>query len=281
MIVLSQSMIKEMFYKLAPREYCPRSFFEKYILKKDCRVTTDPQRKGNYFESLLLGGDVPQIKGKGRSGEIPIDYARLQEQAKLGKQELINRLMFVHTGYNTQVRLRKHWKAENIPEDVYIEGVLDLFPTLFLIDGELRVAIIDVKTTKDLNSTWGNFAWGNFEEMDWLQGIFYHALVRDIDWQLNSNLSKVTINLIKNFEWTIQQDEIHFFFWVFNIKDPLENKFLEVKYDYDKHKYLTNSIHMAVHEMLYQQSRGYPERPGNHCLECLLDCTNRKLIKTV
>jgi len=276
MYTLNQSLIKEMFFKLKPKEYCPRRVYEKYFLLKDCTITTEAQIKGNYFEALLTDMPPPIIKARGKTRhELPVDYIRLQEQAKIGRAMFPQKLMFVYPGINTQVILKKQWNP-----DVLLIGTLDLFPTLFQIEDELRVAIIDFKTTKDLNSTWGPYGWGDYQNMDWLQGAYYHELVRNIDWNLNNHLSPITVKLIKNFEWMLNNDEVHFFFWVFDMKPIYENKFLEVNYDYNKQLYLSRSIDFAVAELDHQRELGFPPTPGNHCFECMLDCEVRQMIKT-
>lgn len=274
-MVINQSLIKAILNKLQVKDYCPYFIQQKYLLKKDVGISTEAQMKGRYFEYLLFGGKNPQPQMYKRGGaEKKIDYLRIEEQVEIARSLYPQHLITVFPEYNTGVRLKKAFNGH------IIEGILDLFPTLFMIEEHVRIAIIDLKLTKNIHNDFGEFGWGNFEQMDWIQPAMYHELVRDINWDINPHISKTTRDLIERFTWQIDNDEIHFFFWVFDIKDPLENEMFEVTWDYDKKLYLERAVEKAVIELEHMKENDYPQEPGNHCFNCTIDCELRQTIKT-
>jgi hypothetical protein len=135
---------------------------------------------------------------------------------------------------NTHVTLIKKWDSK------YIIGCeLDLFPTIIdyskvnnEIDindekhGTLKLAMIDTKLTVDVHSTFGDFGWGNPKFLDHIQADMYHWIIRDVDFELNPNVKNIFTDRVLEL---IKHDEIHFFYWVFGYKEPLEQQMVFIE----------------------------------------------------
>lgn len=268
-MIITQSLIKQILHKGNLIDYCAKKIYHRYILNEKIEITTEAQLKGIYFESHTLGYDHFELPTK-KNGEPYIDTLRINRQIKNFRDIMVEKLMFVHPSLNTQIRLRKKWN-EHI-----IEGTLDWFPTFYFHEGDLKLAIIDLKLTKNINNDFGDFCWGDVTRIDWLQGAMYHELVHDIDWEMNAHLTQQQVRLIQKFDNILKAEEEMFLFMVFDYKDPLEHKFIEVGWDYDKKKYLENSIEKAVHELEYMEATGWQPSPTTeNCKRCLLDCPAR------
>ena len=221
-LIVSSSLIKELMYRGTETDYCPSYIYNKYVLNQDMTIVSDAMAKGSYAETILLGGgargkstlDLPRL----RNGNKSIDQMRIDSQMELAKILTVKKQMHIYPNLNTQILL---FKKIN---DVLCRGELDIFPTTIINDeGKLCVAIVDLKLTADLN-TLKNFQsdealWGDYQNMDDTQSLMYLHLVRDIDWELNSHIDED----LKRMIMSIDEDEIRFFFWVFDYKKPMEN----------------------------------------------------------
>lgn len=173
---ISQSLIKEFLYKGEDIEFCPQFVKEVMITGEQKILSTESQLKGLYFETLCLGetsnsnmiNDLPRKK----NGEKKIDQIRIEEQAMLFPQILKSHGMEV---------LSKHGKKigqfeSSFPFNVFVTGEYDFRSPIIFNNIEIPVAIIDLKLTKDLDSDFGPYAWGNPKAMDHIQGDIYSWL---------------------------------------------------------------------------------------------------------
>jgi hypothetical protein len=150
-------------------EHCPAKLKALFIDELGENRPTDSMLKGSFFETKVIGGgrdghqvdDLPRMKSKDKeTGEFKkyVDQIRIEQQAELFPQ--------VVESYNfelmeTQVKL-------HVPQDEYI--------TLGTTSDALGIAegketVFDVKLTKDITSTWGDFCWGSPELMDHSQAV--------------------------------------------------------------------------------------------------------------
>ena len=273
-IILNQSLIKAFLIKGNVRDYCPRKIFTKYFLKQQVQETTLNQLRGIYFEREILGGDRFTLPTHKRTGMELLPTQRINKQIAEFKNIVVENLMFVHENINTQIPLIKRYN-----ERFLLKGILDWFPTFMLYNGDIRVAIIDVKLTGDISSDFGEFGWGDYERMDWLQGAMYHHIVHNIDWELNKKLTDTQKRFIQRFDNILNNEEELFMYLVFDYKENPEHKFFESVWDYDKMKYLTNSIDKAIYEIEKNDMLGWEPCPGNECKNCLINCPVRAKIE--
>lgn len=167
---LSQSSVKD----LEKESTCPTRWKAQWIDKLITSQSTEAQQKGKYFEQLVLGkgaieneavDDLPRLK----NGNKSVDQIRIEEQAELAKDMLFNTESEHYLGFkvkDVQVRL----KHENYPI------VLDVLA----VDKDGVDIDIDLKLTKDVTQTFGDYGWGNHESLDYLQQVHYHNIYKKI-----------------------------------------------------------------------------------------------------
>ena len=256
------------------RDYCAKQIFHQHFLKEKTRETTIKQLRGIYFENHVLGGERFSLPGHKKTGEPLISTIRINEQIKQFRDVCVDNLLFVHEKVNTQIPLIKRYN-----EKYLLKGVLDWFPTFLLYEGDVRVAIIDLKLTENIDNDFGDFGWGNYENMDWLQGALYHHLVHDIDWSLNGHLSPVQQRFIRRFDNILNKEEELFMYLVFDYQQNTQHRFFESVWDYDKLKYVENQVERTILEVEHNDLKGWQPMPGESCKTCLLDCPARTLIQ--
>lgn len=284
MITISQSLIKR-FFKYDPftdqwnyREFCPRKEKELSI-DRIHEWSSDAMDCGKYFETLCLGS--------GRDGEMVLDLprkkltkaeqqaniiaemegtpimhkgAKLTDQTRIDEQSLrfVQRCLELDIkivkNVNTQVKILKQFSP-----DVLLSCNIDIFPTQISIGGgRPQLAIIDLKLTSDLNSTWGDFCWGEFEKMDPIQGYMYHYMVRDINPVLNPESSQLVTDHMDDL---IRHNEVLYYYWVFNYKpgtkDVLRDQFFGVLWDDVRKDKLEEVIRKTASTISYYSERGW------------------------
>lgn len=188
-IVISQSMTKELgLYVIDDQveevSYCPWRLYRKYVADDYPNVCSTPMLQGKFAETLLLGS--------GARGEITSDLPRLRNGAKSVGQTRIEKQMdrlygFMYANgirlneFNSQVRLIAKYS-----DNVWLRGEFDVFPAI--VNG--KYSIVDVKTTKDINSDFfsikeqyirssANHCWGSYDQIAKNQPLFYHLLARN------------------------------------------------------------------------------------------------------
>lgn len=261
--IINQSLIKKLVDKYQNEiDFCPRYIKECCMERKHKETSTNPQLAGKFFESMTLGGtthgapvtDLPRKKltkkriaelkaaGLPLIGEKRIDQERLEIQIERFKKRAEQLNVQIIPGVNTHLQIFKHWDGRKY----ILAGELDLFPTPILHDGKLQLAIIDVKVTSNVETTFGPFCWGSPQFMDHLQADMYHLLVRNIDFDLNPHLKNVVNeNILHN----LNNDNVIFLYWVWGYqKEPLElqEKIIERSY-FDNEKF--NSVNFRQKEM--------------------------------
>jgi len=296
---LNQSLIHKFLYKGEEREQiCPKKIYHIDIIKSH-QYRTESMLKGSYFETLCLGkgaggkivDDLPRkalskakvLENQKRKasglpelkGEKTTDQERIEEQAR--------RFVLLSTKYqvtvtpdNTQVKLVIPWYKD--PE-IYLSMEFDIFPTAIMTNDGLKMAIIDLKLTADVNSTYGDFCWGAPEQMDLNQSYMYSYGVRQIEKNIEMNphlksiITKPVINLIK-------QEQIDFYYWVFGYK-KLEDKLIKITWDKIKEAELLESINKTIAIIEMYEKQGWPTRPNYRiCKECTVwECHDRQSIQ--
>lgn len=295
-ILINQSLIKKLVNKYQEEmEFCPKHIKEVVIDRIAESVPSDAMLAGKFFESHVLGStthgdpvlDLPRkrlskkqealLKSQGKPliGEKKIDQIRLETQIERFKIKAKQYETQIITGVNTHVNIYKHWSDRYL-----LVGELDWFPTPILYQGALRLAIIDVKVTSNVETTFGNFCWGAPQYMDHLQADMYHYLVRDIDFDLNPHLKGVVNDNIIDI---IENENILFLYWVWGYqKEPLEyqEKIIERGYRDDnnslyRQQELKERIRKAIAILEREESFGWQANPVPEiCKYCPLNKMN-------
>ena len=303
-IAINASLIKKFFHKGDVVEICPKKIYECSILRL-WDDTTESMQKGSYFETHAIGGgvegkqvlDLPRKKlsktqeEENRLAEIQgfslphigaklTDQIRIDEQIAVFKQECQGRkLNIIQQGQGRNVQLTIYKKITIDGQVILIKGTLDIFPARMLVGDEMRLAIIDLKLTKDLTSTFGDFCWGKPEYMDHIQPHMYHELVRDIDFSINPHLKEC----FSNEDLMDLQDENFFFvYWVFDYKASPANMLNPiVTYDKNKKAELYESIRKTNALIEFYNREGWTTAPmASHCKGCpVRTCTERNEIQ--
>lgn len=295
-LYINQSLIKAFFYKGEKRDYCARKIHES-------EYTSDNMIKGSYFETLCLGsgakGSVTndlkrkklttkQILSGQKIGSKTIDQIRIEQQSlifknqkiELSNGEFIFLQLSVIPDINTQVKIYKKWEKD---ENVILHGELDIFPTpINLPERGTRQCCIDLKATGTF-SDFGEYCWSTPSSMDHMQGYMYHYLMRNIDLELNLELepeSKLKYLYTGTIKKLLNEEEILFFYWVFNFKEKdLKNKIIEVPWNDMAQRELNEAIRKTVDEIKKNEENNWTNTNplnGTNCKQCsILNCKSR------
>jgi len=300
-MLVSSSLIKKLMYRGEPRRVCPQQVYRCYILKDVDTVQTDSMLYGSYFETLCLGSgargrktnELPRLEltkkqeqanriaiAKGQPqiyyGDKSTAQVKIEAQAAEFRRLCAKYQVVVASPYNTQVLVYKQFD-----EDIMAVGEMDIFPTPVMTKRGLKVAILDLKLTGDINSDWGEYCYGKPEELDDTQGLMYHYLARDIDFDLNdemnpdNNLRDLFTEAVRNI---IKDGELEFALWVFDYKKTMEklgNKFVPMPYTSPGYKFtslhegeIKERIRTTVNMCRDFEETGWREMPGVYCKDC-------------
>lgn len=300
---LTQSLISRFLYKGEERElFCPSKTYHIDMIHSH-HYRTASMLNGSYFETLCIGSgaggrkteDLPRkrlvkarelenIKRKESGlpeikGEKTMDQIRIEQQAQRFKL-LAAKYQISVLDENVQVRVTVPWHKN--PE-VYLSGEFDIFPTAIITNEGLKLAIIDLKLTADINASFGEYCWGAPEYMDLIQAYMYHYIARQVLKHIDKNphitnvLTKPAVNLI-------QQNQLEFYYWVFNYKkETLEDKLVKVVWDATKEQELHEAIRKVVSLIEYYEQLQWPTKPNFRlCKECtVFDCPSRTNVQTI
>ena len=300
---LTQSLISRFLYKGEERElFCPSKTYHIDMIKSH-HYRTASMLNGSYFETLCIGSgaggrkteDLPRkrmvkarelenIKRKESGlpeikGEKTMDQIRIEQQAQRFKL-LSAKYQITVLDENTQVRITIPWHKN--PE-VHLSCEFDIFPTAIITNEGLKLAIIDLKLTADINTSFGEYSWGAPEYMDLIQAYMYHYCARQVINHVDTNprivdiLTKPAVNLI-------QQNQLEFYYWVFNYKrDTLEDKLVKVVWDATKEQELHEAIRKVVSLIEFYEASKWPEKPNYKlCKECtIFECKSRTNVQQI
>jgi len=300
---LTQSLINRFLYKGEEREQlCPRKIYCIDIAQTH-HYRTESMLKGSYFETLCIGSgaggrktedlprkrltkvrDLENIKRKEHGlpevkGDKTLDQQRIEQQAARFRI-LSAKHQITILEENTQVRIRVPWHKN---PDIHLSCEFDIFPTAIMTKDGLKLTIIDLKLTADVNATYGEYCWGAPEYMDLIQAYMYHycarQLINNVD--LNPHVKEVLTASAANL---IRDNQLQFHYWVFNYKkDTLEDKFILVQWDETKEAELHESIRKCVSLIEFNEQMDWPTKPNYKiCKECtVFDCKDRNTIQTI
>jgi hypothetical protein len=300
---LSQSLISRFLYKGEEKElFCPKRTYCIDIAKTH-HYRTESMLKGSYFETLCIGSgaggrktdDLPrkrlvkarELENKKRvennlpeiKGEKTMDQIRIEQQAQRFKLLSAKYQISIMTE-NTQVKVKIPWHKN--PE-ILLAMEFDIFPTAIITNEGLKLTIIDIKLTADVNATFGEYCWGAPEYMDLIQAYMYHYGARQVINHVEMNphmrelLTAPAVNLIRS-------NQLQFYYWVFNYKkELLEDKLIKVVWDSTKEQELHEAIRKTVSLIEYYEKLEWPAKPQYKlCKECtVFDCKDRQNVQEI
>jgi hypothetical protein len=224
-ISYSQSLIK----KFEEENYCPKKIKAMYIDKTHANEPSLSMQKGNYFEYLCIGAaahngvcvtDLPRK----RKNQKTADQERIEHQANLFPEVLKEFGIEFPKEKNRQVTI-----SHVLDNGIQIEGTFDFCAEINNEEwGHLPVAIIDIKLTSNIHSTFGDFCWGTPENMDLLQSFMYPFIFKE----------RFKDKLPKNYVPP-------FFYLVFDYKPDSEYKLIQTEYNFAEEEKLLKRVEYA------------------------------------
>jgi len=274
---ISQTLIKKILYKGDKIEdVCWRKIYHVDLIGDYAQIVTESMKNGIFFETICLGKSnndesITDLPRK-RNGEKKVDQIRIEEQAFLFKQKLIEYGMMLVPGTdeykNVQVHgCVKHEMAGFGDIDVFIEGTADMITPIEYQLYKYDAAVGDLKLTIDRNSTYGYYSWGKPEHMDHIQAFVYSYLFN-----------------------------LPFFYWVFdyNSKDRGEKIiFVNTNTEHPdtlkaneariRFKEMFQSIRTVAAEIITAYAKNWPTSPEyNRCKSCpVLNCKDRTKVEEI
>jgi hypothetical protein len=229
MFEISPSLTKKFIYKGNDVEHCPARVYGTYIKPTLDIKETESMLDGQFFESLCIGrtrdgvvvDDLPRKQNKTK--DKTVDQIRIEQQALVFKQK-VKKYMMVIEDFNTQTELRM-----KLSDDFVFVGHPDIFPTPVMTKDGLKVACIDLKLTKDIDNTFGDFCWGDPDRMDNTQGLGYQYLIKNLTLKDNEHLSELLTPQLLSM---CNNSLVTFRYWVFGYGNKsMRDKFVPVEYN--------------------------------------------------
>lgn len=295
-LYINQSLIKAFFYKGERRDYCPQ-YVKKQCIDKEVGRETLSMLCGNYFETQCIGSsiggkktdDLPRKKITAKQilagqtiGDKTIDQVRIDQQVMMFNKKKAEYQISIEKDVNTQIGIKKIYSPN---DNIIMQGELDIFPASIALPARgLRLCTIDLKLTGKF-SDYGEYCWATPANIDPIQGYMYSELTREIDVDFNmqenpdSRLFDVYTPTVQRI---LKENDPLFFFWIFNYKEDIKNKFIEVDYNLMAKKELYEAIRKTVEEINKNENKGWNDtRPSmNNCSQCaILDCPVRESFK--
>ena len=277
---LSQSTIKQFIRHGNELEYCPYERYKAIISREETRPTTLFQLRGQFFESISIGGvssysthpvlDLPRkrlnkktlILNPKAKGEKTVSQLRIEEQSKIFKEKA-EQYGIVYNELNTQTKIYKRYEHD---KSIILRGEMDIFPTIIKKDGKYKLAIIDLKLTGNLENGFGDFNWSDFESMDHLQAMFYLYLLKDLDFDLNDELNPRNNlrELIKgDILELLNNEQMIFIYWIFDYKPAYTDMFKEYYTSELKWKQFHETLRKATALLEMEHKLGWRPRPSD------------------
>lgn len=215
---ISQSMMKSLNDYIMQNE-CGLVFKAKYIDKTLSMPPTDAMKLGIYFEYMATGalprnGVAPEAEMvyKGKPNEkMSADYERATASADFFK----SLIQF----WNIEIK-----EVGLVMETDKMKGIADL-----LVEWNGKPAIFDLKYTGLIDDKWSDIGWHKdfLSQKDNLlvQGVMYKLLAKEV----------------------YGIEDIDFYFWVFDTKNPINVRIIKEVVDLDKFDAHLSAVDSALH----------------------------------
>lgn len=163
----SQTCIKD----LENPNTCMKRFKALWIDKTISIESTEYMDYGKYFEEKAIGagaiqGDEPTVLPTNKNGTMKASQVRLDDQIEVFRDLFVNEDSPKWLGFRiteVQTYLETEWGR----------GTLDFVCER---DDDDSIYVFDLKVTANASSTFGKFAWGRPETMDFIQQVYYTEL---------------------------------------------------------------------------------------------------------
>lgn len=244
-IILTQTILK----KLKDDRYCPQRIKRVYIDRTLKEVPTEAMTKGMFFEYITLGnpnkdGNVINDLPRKRGGEKTIDQIRIEQQAKRFKDEVLPLYDIQIVGKGETFSIEHEGVTLTITVDLY--GAIRYNELLYPLIG-------DLKLTKDMNESFGDFSWGFPQNMDHTQAILY-------TWVFTKAMEESK----ENFD----RDPL-FIYFVFDYKPVPEYKLVHVAPERLRYAELKQLISDVTAKIIYYEQTSWPYKPNYvECAKC-------------
>lgn len=280
---ISQTLIKKLIDKNQEDvDCCPFQLYHQFFApKKIPMMPTIPMRYGSYGESLILGANATDdelVLPVLQKGKKPIDQERVESQAlEFWPNYQTKFAISIVKGINVQVPIYAQFGS------FILRGVLDIFPTPIL-DGEYKLAVIDIKFTDNVDNTHGNYCWGKPEWIDHLQADLYSWMLGNIDVELCKKMDKefdVRVGYDNIFTPSVlkmlREKRFTFVYMVLGYKKAdLKSQFAVVERNFwgavdkaFKEKELIERIRKAIARIGFLNSEGWKPKPHyDKCKDC-------------
>lgn len=241
-ISISQTLIKDLFYKGEEIKHCNYYVYRTRILKDAPDISSTAMQAGLYAEQKMIGGSAHgnittvldrnrrSCKEKHRANCNGCElynqckktalHEKLDYQVEIYKKLKENMDLDIEANINTQIKIYKEFPNE---PDFMLEGTLDIGPALFYHDNEYHPSLIDLKTTGSFDNQFGYMPWGNPDAIDHIQLNTYQYLFKDINFDINTHLPDGFKLLYKLFRQYINSFEMESFYWVFETQRKIED----------------------------------------------------------
>lgn len=263
------------------KERCPLQTFYIDIAKIVPSEPTESMLKGLYGETKLLGSsargrayhDAPKKK---RGLGIPIDYERIDRQMENAKKVMFDNFVNI-SPINTQVPLSVYHPVH----DIIVTMEMDIFPTTILKDGDIKLSIVDLKITKDINSTFSEFCWGDPDNMDHIQADLYTYFCNYV--YSNDKAIKKTreLNPSYNYDYIFNDNIVRyvreygllFYYFVFGYTESIDKgiilerqyKILERVRTQEKEYKMIERLSYAIEILKEDERNGWKPEPSTEC----------------
>jgi hypothetical protein len=181
-VEMSNSLIQKFIKKGNEIDYCPKQIYATYMTGEYSFDSTIAMKRGIYFETMLLGKNA---RDEEVSPEVTASKGLPTAEQKRIDQQIINaKNVFEDRGIkfginDVQVKGRKQLVMPELDFDIHLTQLADIISPIRYRDEMFEKAVIDIKLTSNLTSTFGDFGWGAFEWMDKNQayvGSYVHNL---------------------------------------------------------------------------------------------------------
>jgi len=259
---ISSSLITRFYHNGNKKEFCPLKMYVTVINKKFTVPPTESMMRGLLLESLLIG-ETAQGKENIQLPRHKVSGAKLAVEKAIEKQASMWPMRCEHHGIivhkdgpykNVQVRQKIGWNSHEYPEiDINIYATADLITPIKDNGFEYDMAVTDIKGTADVNSNFGEYAWGDegLKYKDHFQLVLYNR-VYDLpvayivfDWSKNLGFKIIPVNI--------------------NPNHPEQEKAAEARF---RIKQMEETIRKTIIDIMSFEKSGWNAEPGTDCLKC-------------
>ncbi len=249
-LIIGTSIVKQ----FSADNPCPAKLEAVYMNGLGREDPTEAMIKGNYFETLVLGccsdgtrvDDLPRKKTKVKGTD---EFAKYIDQVRIDLQAvLFPKVMKHHKIEIDEVQTRM---INEIDDTLVIGTAADAIGTI-----DKSLLVLDVKLTKDITSTWGDFCWGSPEHMDHSQAVL-------LSWLYEKCYSV----------------KPRFIYAVFDYKEHSDHELIEKVVTATDYIELQNKIRLVLEKINhFQESGWYKVASYANCRNCPL---KQECVKTV